>query len=156
MKKNSKLLIALALVLSTLFSLCSCSIDDILAKMPWSANDDTDPEILWQNATHTENCEFGKGAKTVTVKVEQYENSVTFTIHTDKETVGAALIEHSLIEGEEGAYGLYIKKVNGISAVYEEDNTYWSLSVNGEAAVTGADGITIEAGAVYELTKLKA
>ena len=79
MKKNSKLLIALALVLSTLFSLCSCSIDDILGKMPWRANDDTDPKILWQNATYTENCEFGKGAKTVTVKVEVI-NTPTFKV----------------------------------------------------------------------------
>ena len=155
MKKNSKLLIALALVLSTLFSLCSCSIDDILGKMPWSANDDTDPEILWQNATYTENCEFGKGAKTVTLKVEQYENSVTFTIHTDKETVGAALIEHSLIEGEEGAYGLYVKKVNGITADYDVDQSYWAFYLGDDYAMSGVDSTQIEEGVLYRLVYTK-
>ena len=155
MKENSKLLIALALILSTLFSLCSCSIDDILGKMPWSSNDDTDPEILWQNATYIENCEFGKGAKTVTVKVEQDENSVTFTIHTDKETVGAALIEHSLIEGEEGAYGLYIKKANGIPADYDVNQSYWAFYLGDDYAMSGVDSTQIEEGVLYRLVYTK-
>ena len=69
---------------------------------------------LWENATFTEDTVLGNGSKTITVEVTAKEKSITFTIKTDKETVGDALKEHNLISGEEGAYGLYVKKVNGI------------------------------------------
>ena len=106
--------------------------------------------------SYEDDATIGEGENAVTLKVITDEKTYNFTILTNKTNLGDAFRESGIVEGEQGPYGLYIKKVNGISAVYEEDNTYWSLSVNGEAAVTGADGITIEAGAVYELTKLKA
>ena len=40
-----------------------------------------------------------------------------------------ALIEHNLIEGEKGAYGLYVKKVNGITA---EVTDYVLTATSGE------------------------
>ena len=79
------------------------------------------------------------------------ESSVTFTIHTDKETVGAALIEHNLIEGDAGAYGLYIKKVNGILADYDVDQSWWGFYKNGEMMMTGVDMTAFEDGDHYEL-----
>ena len=47
--------------------------------------------------------------------VDQEGNETQFEIHTDKETVGEALLELGLIAGEEGDYGLYVKTVNGIT-----------------------------------------
>ena len=47
-----------------------------------------------------------KFAFTVT---DQDGNETGFEIHTDKETVGEALLEVGLIEGEESEYGLYVK-----------------------------------------------
>ena len=78
-----------------------------------------------------------------------------FTIKTDKENLGDALIEHNLVEGEQGAYGLYIKKVNGITADYDVDKHYWSISKDGTALMTGADGETIVGGEHYEITRAK-
>ena len=95
------------------------------------------------------------GAKTVMVEVKAGEDSVTFTIKTDKETVGEALQEHGLIEGEDGAYGLYVKKVNGIVADYDEDQTFWAFYINGEYAMTGVDGTLIEEGVTYQLIRSK-
>ena len=46
------------------------------------------------------------------------------TINTDKEILRDALEEHNLISGEQGAYGLYVKVVNGIKADYDEDGGY--------------------------------
>ena len=63
--------------------------------------------------------------------------------------MGDALLELGLIEGEEGAYGLYVKKVNGITADYDTDQTYWAFYINGEMAMTGVDATDIEAGSVY-------
>ena len=108
---------------------------------------------IWTNALYQNDIEIGEGAKTVQVEVKAGEKSVTFTIHTDKETLGDALLEHNLIAGEKGAYGLYIKLVNGIEADYDKDGTYWAFYKNGEMMMVGVDGAVIADGEHYELIK---
>ena len=110
---------------------------------------------IWEAATHKEDASFGEGSKTFSLKVIADGYSVVFTIHTDEDKVGPALLAHGLIAGEEGPYGLYVKTVNGMLADYDVDQTYWSFSKNGEALMTGVDQTTIESGAQYELTKAK-
>lgn len=108
---------------------------------------------IWTNALYQNDTEIGEGAKTVQVEVKAGDKSVTFTVHTDKETLGDALLEHNLIAGEEGAYGLYVKLVNGIEADYDKDGTYWALYKNGEMMMVGVDGAVITDGEHYELIK---
>lgn len=81
--------------------------------------------------------------------VDKEGNETEFEIHTDKQTVGEALIELDLIEGEEGDYGLFVKTVNGITADYDVDGTYWAFYVNGEYATSGGDTTTITEGDSY-------
>lgn len=83
------------------------------------------------------------------VVVDGEGKETSFEIHTDKTTVGDALLEVELIEGEEGDYGLYVKTVNGITADYDVDQTYWAFYINGEMAMTGVDATDVEAGATY-------
>ena len=83
------------------------------------------------------------------VVVDAEGNETYFEIHTDKTTVGEALLEVKLIEGEAGPYGLYVKTVNGITADYDVDQTYWAFYINGEMAMTGVDATDVEAGATY-------
>lgn len=71
------------------------------------------------------------------------------TIETDGEYVGIVLQELGLIEGEQGDYGLYIKKVNGITADYNIDGTYWAFYVNDAYAMASADLTPIVDGEVY-------
>ena len=73
----------------------------------------------------------------------------TFTVKTDKDTVGAALIEEGLIAGEDGPYGLYVKTVDGETLDYETDGKYWAFYVDGAYAPTGVDVTKIEAGREY-------
>lgn len=110
---------------------------------------------VWKNAIYTEDTALGEGAKTVEVEVKAEDKSVTFTIKTDAETLGDALLEHKLVEGEQGAYGLYIKKVNGILADYDVDQHYWSFSKSGTTLMTGADGEKVFGGEHYEITRAK-
>ena len=121
----------------------------------FAANGVSDADKAWKEAKYTENTEFGTGNKTIDVKVIVGKNNATFTIHTDKETVGEALLEHKLIDGEEGPYGLYVKLVNGIKADYDEDQAYWALSKDSKPLETGVDMTKIENGAKYELTYTK-
>ena len=110
---------------------------------------------LWETAIHLENAELGEGAKTVTVEVEADGQSVALTLHTDKTTLGDALTDLGLIEGEMGAYGLYVKKVNGITADYDIDQSYWALYINGDYAMSGVDTTEITDGYAYRLTRAK-
>lgn len=110
---------------------------------------------VWENATYRKDMEFGSGAKTVVVEVKAEEQTVTFTVKTDKDTVGAALLEHGLISGEEGPYGLYVKAVNGITADYDVDKSYWAFYINGEYAMTGVDATDITEGTTYQLEYTK-
>ena len=140
MKTLTRLTLIL-IALLTLFSLVACA--------------DVDKTGAWETATYDRDTELGEGAKTVIVKVIAEEQELTFTIHTDKETLADALLEHKLVDGEDGPYGLYIKKVNGIVADYDTDQTYWSLSKSGTDMMVGADGAEIADGEQYELTRKK-
>ena len=93
---------------------------------------------------------LGQGEKSFYFTVTDGEGKETaFEIRTDKDLVGEALQELGLIEGEEGPYGLYVKKVNGITADYDSTGTYWAFYVNGEYAQKGADLTKITAGDSY-------
>ncbi|MBQ3507621.1 MAG: DUF4430 domain-containing protein [Clostridia bacterium] len=92
----------------------------------------------------------GEGATTFYFNVVDKDgNETKFEIHTDKTTVGEALLELGLIEGDMGDYGLYVKKVNGITADYDVDGTYWAFYVGNEYGMTGVDMTDIEPGATY-------
>ena len=106
---------------------------------------------LWENATYLKDMEFGKGAQTVVVEVKAEDQTVTFTLHTDKDTVGAALLEHGLIAGENGLYTV----VNGMTADWDADQSYWAFYIDGAYASTGLDDTDITEGAVYRLEYTK-
>ena len=110
---------------------------------------------VWEEATYRKDMEFGKGEKTLTVEVVAEDQTVTFTVHTDKTTVGEALLEHELIDGAQGDYGLYVKKVNGITADYDVNQSYWSFYINDEYAMSGVDGTEIVEADIYRLEYTK-
>ena len=111
------------------------------------------PEI-WQDATYVQDTELGEGSKTFTFVVQVEENIVTFTIHTDAETVGKALLDLGLIEGEDSQWGLYVKKVNGMLADYDVDGTYWAFYENGEYA-NGVDATNVTDGYTYSFVRTR-
>ncbi len=134
MKKTIITKLSLLIVMAMMITLVSCFQND-----PWS------------DARYTEDTELGEGEKNVTVQVDVVEHTVIFTIHTDAETLGEALIENELLEGENGAYGLYVKKVNGILADYDKSGAYWGFYRGGEYLMTGVDSTYITDGEHYEI-----
>ena len=93
---------------------------------------------------------LGTGSTEFSLTVVDREGSETqFEVHTDKETVGEALLELGLIDGEESVYGLYVKTVNGITVDYDKDGAYWSFYINGEYASSGVDSTEITEGESY-------
>ena len=143
MKKQiltSALLLLLSLVM--IFSFVACA-----KKVP--------AEGIWESATYRADKTLGKGDKTITVKVEAEDQSVTFTIKSNAATVGAALQENDLIAGEETQYGLYVKTVNGMLADYNVDQTYWAFYKDGVYMMTGVDATPLVDGDAYELVRTK-
>ena len=95
-----------------------------------------------------------EGAKALTiVVVHGDESEKEFSIRTDAEFLGEALLEHEEIGvvGEDSQYGLYITEVDG-EAASDADHTYWSLSKDGEMLMVGADSQPVADGEHYELT----
>ncbi|HZJ75699.1 MAG TPA: DUF4430 domain-containing protein [Clostridia bacterium] len=116
---------------------------------------DTTADGLWSNALYNEDKEFGLGAKVIHLEVKAADKSVIFTIKTDKEKLSDALLEHDLITGEEGQYGLFVKSVNGITADYDADKAYWALSKDGVILNTGVDSTKINTDEHYEFVYTK-
>ncbi len=93
---------------------------------------------------------LGEGETKFNFTVTDLEgNETVFEINTDKKTVGEALLDLKLIEGEDGQYGLYVKTVNGITLDYDKDGAYWAFYANGEYATSGVDTTDIVAGNSY-------
>lgn len=138
MKKILSVSLLLALVISTLLCSCTPSYGD-----------------LWDTALYNEDTVLGEGAKTVTVTVRAQDREVVFTINTDRDILGDALMDHELVAGDVGAYGLYIKRVNGIVADYDVDGYYWGFYKGGEFMLTGVDGTAIVGGESFELVREK-
>ena len=106
---------------------------------------------IWVDATYTEDTTLGEGATALTVVVSAEDKEVTFTVNTDQTTVGAALAELNLIQGADGMYTV----VNGMTADYNIDQTYWAFYENDAYAMAGMDDIAITAGVVYKLVRSK-
>lgn len=104
-----------------------------------------------QNTTlQTDGTVLGEGNTQFAFTVVDKDGSEThLEIHTNKETVGDALAELGLIDGENSEYGLYVKTVNGITVDYDKDGVYWAFYVNGEYAQTGVDSTAITEGGSY-------
>ena len=137
MKRTIRSSISIILALVFIFAFVSCNKSEATG--------------VWENATYLEDTTLGSGAKTLTVEVSAENKTVTFTVKTDKDTVGAALIEHGLIAGDESQYGLYVKVVNGITADYDINQKYWAFYIDGEMAMSGVDTTEINENSRYKL-----
>lgn len=141
-KKFFSLLLCMMLTVAMAFSTTGCSRNnkesDVQTETQVEADAQTDATVL------------GEGQTVFTFNVTDADgNETNFEIHTDKETVGDALLELDLIAGEDSEYGLYVKTVNDITADYDKDQTYWAFYVNGEYAQTGVDSTNVTAGDTY-------
>ena len=91
--------------------------------------------------------------KSITVEVVHSDGSkAEFSYQTDKTYLGELLVEEGLISGEKSTYGLYVETVDGETVDFAANGSWWYLACNGEEAMTGADMLELEDGAVYTWT----
>ena len=140
---QNKIIVSFALLLCMTLLLSACGSREVL------------PEV-WEDATYTEDTTMGEGSKMVDVYVTAADKSVKLTVKTDEEKLGAALLALGIIEGDMGEFGIYIKVVNGMTADYGVDASWWGFNKvlpdgTRETMMTGVDGVTISDGEAYEL-----
>ncbi len=145
-KKMSSFILCMVLIVAMALSTVGCNGSKDSGAASGDAGAQAGAEV------QREGGELGEGSKEFALTVTDKDgNETQFEIHTDKETVGEALQELNLIDGEEGEYGLFVKTVNGITADYDADGVYWAFYVNGEYAASGVDVTQITEGDSYAL-----
>ena len=97
-----------------------------------------------------------EGSKHITIEVVDDNSDVkSYEFSTDAEFLKEAMDELALKEefsfaGEDGDYGFFITTINGLTAIYEEDGSYWSIYVNDEYGQYGADQQPVTDGDTYK------
>ncbi len=99
-----------------------------------------------------------KGSKHITIEVvdDQMQSSL-YDLYTDAEYLREAMDEAEGLTyaGEEGAYGVMLLTVNGVTADYNVDQSYWCIYVNGEYGNYGIDTQPICDKDAYKLEYIK-
>ena len=145
-KKIVTLFLGMMLIASMTFATMGCGGNN----QPQNEQVEDSSQITEMQDTEMQVTVLGEGATQFAFTViDKDDNETAFEIHTDKEIVGEALLELELIDGEASAFGLFVKTVNGITADYDVDQTYWAFYVNGEYATSGVDTTPIEEGMTY-------
>ena len=85
----------------------------------------------------------------VVIHADKTEN--TYTYQTDAEYLADVLLENHLVDGEIGAYGLFITTVDN-ETVDESKQQWWCITKGGEQVNSGADALPIADGDQVELT----
>jgi len=104
------------------------------------------------NATNdrTDAQDIGEGRTMFIFEVTDDDGDVSvWNVHTNETTVGAALIEVGLIDGNLSDFGLMVTHVNGLRADFTEDGAWWAFFIDGEMAMAGVDATDIKEGASY-------
>lgn len=86
------------------------------------------------------------GEKEFTLTVTHSDSSEkTFTVKSEKQTVGEALLDEKLIDIEDGM----VFTVDGETVKFEDNGKYWAFYIGNEYAATGVDATNIEDGQTY-------
>ncbi len=149
-----KKLVSLLLCLAMLLSLSSFAVAEAVEKVaePTLAAEQS-AEPVWDENHETilleMGAEYGEGAKSFDLVVSHLNEVTICTVHTDEETVGAALAALNIVAGEDSDFGLYVKTIDGYTADYNTDGSYWAFYIDGEYASTGVDSTEIGEDVTY-------
>lgn len=139
MKSTIKTTVCLLLTLTLLICTAACA-------------ENADKTGLWENALYLTDTTLGEGASTVRVELTAQERTITFTLKTDKATLGEALYEQQLINDPS-----FFDTFNGIKADWDADKAYWAFYVGDDIAPYGVgDAKAVTAGEpVYKIVYTK-
>jgi len=89
----------------------------------------------------------GKGNTVITLLVTMPDGAQTSReIRTDRKTLGEALREIGIIACDDQGF---VTAVDGVTADYSVDQSYWAFYIGGEYAAHGVDDETVASGKTY-------
>jgi len=156
MKTRKTTIIALLLSVVLLLAATACGSASDTPTQPTEQTAAQPAEQPTEAAATTENSlaaaqNIGDGSTIFRFEAFDGEGTVhVWNVHTNETTVGAALIDVGLIEGDESEFGMMVIYVNGIRADFNEDGAWWAFYIDDEMAMAGVDATDIEEGTVYK------
>lgn len=99
-----------------------------------------------------------QGAKSITIEVvDNNADSIVYEVHTDAEYLRQAMEEAEGLEfsGTESEYGMMVETVNGVTADWNVDQSYWGFFVNGEYCNYGIDTQPVADGDAFRIVYSK-
>lgn len=95
-----------------------------------------------------------EGSKEITIEViNSKEKSKVYELKTDAEYLRQAMDEAKGLtyDGEDSQYGFAVYTVNGETADFSVDQSYWAFYVNGEYCSYGIDTQPVEDGDEFQI-----
>ncbi len=98
------------------------------------------------------------GSKNVELEVVDNDNNTQiYTIHTDAAVLTDVMDELASAqdfsyEGTSSSLGYYIETVNGVTADYTKDGSYWAIYVNGDYGQYSADTQPVNDNDIFKLS----
>lgn len=99
-----------------------------------------------------------KGSKTITISVvDSAKQTVNYTTKTDAEFLRGAMEETEglTFSGDESEYGLMVTVVNGETADFNVDGSYWAFYINDEYCNYGIDSQPVTDGDSFKIEYTK-
>lgn len=152
-KMNTKVLVGMLLTMMLMITVVGCSQENAEALVD---EYDSMTDLTLEDGVIEDVSEYvislGEGEKqfTFTVTFEDATMNV-YEISTDATTVGDALVELDLIDGDDSEYGMYVTTVAGVTLNWDTDAAYWAFYIDGEMAMSGVDTTDIVEGSIYTL-----
>lgn len=133
-----------------IFAVLLCAVAIFMISACTKADSDTKQAVTTTSITD-EMVEIGQGSHKFNFTVTHLDGTKKkYLVSTDEETVGEALYQLKIIDGNKEQYGLYVKTVDGEILDYNADGAFWSLYVDGNVAAQGVDFIKLTDGKNFE------
>ena len=94
------------------------------------------------------------GTKNITIEVvNKAQESTSYKVKTDAEYLRQAMEDAKglTFEGTESEYGMVVNTVNGETADFNVDGSYWSFYINGEYCNYGIDSQPVTDGDAFQI-----
>ena len=99
-----------------------------------------------------------KGSKNIEIRVvDNAGETKVYDVNTDAEYLRQAMeeVKGLTFSGDESDYGLMVVEINGVTADYNVDQSYWAFYVNDEYCNYGVDSQPVADGDVFRIEYTK-
>ncbi len=153
MKRKLLSILSLFLVVASITLLVACDNsenEETTASNSSQNTEGVEATGIWSGATYLKDTTLGTGKETIQVEIEAEGRKITLTINTDKQTLGEAMYELSLINDAS-----FFDTVIGMKADWNKDQAYWAFYDGETFMMVGINEAPVNKTANYRLVYTK-